>query len=533
MSDVSLFFKKRIILIVILVVFIVFKIPHLSLPWYWDESWPYAAAIRSLHDGGIGLLPQNLQPDFSRGHPLLFHAAAATWMKVFGGSYVAMHSFSLCIALLLLIVVYENVLFLFGNGAAIASTALIAVTEGFIVQSSAVILEVPFALLTLLVLFSYVRGRSVATFIFLAALLLVKESGLVLWAWLSVYSFLSVCFRPDGRSYWPLFWAVSVAAIPLGLFFLLQKQVYGWYLFPLHAGTLRTNWQDYWNMFRTYVLSGVFCKNLRYVYFILMSLLAIAVAYKKRNWRYLIVLAPVLYVYQLVDDARCTAILPPVYFFALLYPVWLGSSVYIGNKLVAGRATGQFVLLSSVFMLLFITFSTFTFLIYRYLIVLVLLAIILFVALSAHFLRFLPRYATVLTVLVTGTTAIAGFRESQTDKGDADFGAYDGVVIHQQVASYMQYHRLQNAHVATGAYLQLIHLTQPLTGFVLQNQPFVHVKWEIDDSTQYIIFDNVEPDYRYNRRSEWSNFHQVARFQKGVLWAEVYQRNDTIMQQGQ
>jgi hypothetical protein len=327
-----------------------------------------------------------------------------------------------------------------------------------------------------------------------------------------------------------LFWAVSLAAIPLGLFFLLQKQVYGWYLFPLHAGTLRTHWQDYWNMFRTYVLNGVFCKNLRYVYFILMSLLAIAVACKTRQWRYLIVLAPVLYVYQLVDDARCTAILPPVYFFALLYPVWLGCSVYIGNKLVTGRAAGQFVMLSSVFLLLFITFSTFTFLIYRYLIVLVILAIILFAALSVGFLRLLPRYVAIGAVLITVTTAILGFRDSKTDKGDADFGAYDGVVIHRQVADFMQTHKLQNAHIATGAYLQLIHLAQPLTGFLSANTPFRYVKWEIDDSTQYIIFDNIEPDYRYTRRNEWDAFHQIARFQKGVLWAEVYERNPKAIQ---
>ena len=88
------FVKKYWVLLLVLLVFVIFKIPHLFYPYYWDESWPYAPAIREMLHHGISLMPDAVNPELSRGHPLFFHAIAALWMKIFGSSHFAMHSFS-------------------------------------------------------------------------------------------------------------------------------------------------------------------------------------------------------------------------------------------------------------------------------------------------------------------------------------------------------------------------------------------------------------------------------------------------------
>src|SRR5271170_3215814 len=96
------FFKNRWVLFLVLIVFILCKIPHLHYPYYWDESWPYAVAIRDMYLHGVSLMPTAIDPELSRGHPLFFHAIAAIWMHIFGNSHISMHSFALTISVLFL-----------------------------------------------------------------------------------------------------------------------------------------------------------------------------------------------------------------------------------------------------------------------------------------------------------------------------------------------------------------------------------------------------------------------------------------------
>jgi 4-amino-4-deoxy-L-arabinose transferase-like glycosyltransferase len=120
------FLKRRWLLFAVLVVFILCKVPHLYYPFYWDESWPYATAVRTMYNHGISLMPGAIEGELSRGHPLFFHAAAATWMKVFGATHFSMHCFALFIAVCCLVAVYEAGLRLFNQRVALLALLLVA-----------------------------------------------------------------------------------------------------------------------------------------------------------------------------------------------------------------------------------------------------------------------------------------------------------------------------------------------------------------------------------------------------------------------
>ena len=153
------FLKNRWFLLLVLLVFVLLKIQHLHYPYYWDESWPYASAIRAMHDAGPGLSPSAIDPELSRGHPLFFHFIAACWMKVFGASLVSMHSFALFVALLCLVALYEVSLRLYGPIAAATAITFVASREAFFVHSSSVLPEVLVGLLALLSLWFYARNK--------------------------------------------------------------------------------------------------------------------------------------------------------------------------------------------------------------------------------------------------------------------------------------------------------------------------------------------------------------------------------------
>ena len=86
MNKAVIFLRDRWPLLVVLLVFIILKLPHLDYLFYWDESWPYASAVNEMYQKGVSLSPIALGGEISRGHPLFFHAAAATWMNIFGDS---------------------------------------------------------------------------------------------------------------------------------------------------------------------------------------------------------------------------------------------------------------------------------------------------------------------------------------------------------------------------------------------------------------------------------------------------------------
>jgi len=71
------------------------KIPTLSLPYFWDEAWPYSTAVHLLFENGLSLFPGAVPFDISRGHPLFFHFMNAAAWHVFGNSITGSHIFPL------------------------------------------------------------------------------------------------------------------------------------------------------------------------------------------------------------------------------------------------------------------------------------------------------------------------------------------------------------------------------------------------------------------------------------------------------
>ena len=174
------FLKDRLFLFVLLIVFICLKIPHLTLAYYWDESWPYVPAIFQMFARNISLLPGAVDPVLSRGHPLMFHALGAAWLHLFGTSHLSFHSFALFIAVCCLILVYEAGLRLFNKQTAMIASLLLATEVLFFVQSSLVLLELFIGFLAFAALYFYATRRFLITGIVLTMLFYTKESGMVL-----------------------------------------------------------------------------------------------------------------------------------------------------------------------------------------------------------------------------------------------------------------------------------------------------------------------------------------------------------------
>ena len=142
-----------------LILFIAYKVFHLSLSYYWDESWVYAPAVKTMADGIPSLLPGSIDVSLSRGHPLFFHFIYGWWIKVFGTSATALHACSLSITSTLLYLVYYIGKKLFHPWVGVTASLLLLAQSITLSQGAMVLPEIPVALLSILSIYYFIQER--------------------------------------------------------------------------------------------------------------------------------------------------------------------------------------------------------------------------------------------------------------------------------------------------------------------------------------------------------------------------------------
>jgi len=222
---------------IILVLFILAKLPAMQLPYFWDELGVYSRAGLYLHDNGLGLLPKNLPPELSRGHPLLFSFIHGCGYFIFGDGVVGGHITGLIIALFLLLSIYKIAYYHFDQKTALLSVMLVIVQPVFFAQSILVLPEICLALFMLWAI-HYWSIRQYGWYALMStAAILIKETAIIIPVVVISASIINwLVQRP--RKNMGFQWKQLLVLTPFlifGLFLIIQRQQNGWYLFPLHG----------------------------------------------------------------------------------------------------------------------------------------------------------------------------------------------------------------------------------------------------------------------------------------------------------
>ena len=253
--------KKRdtridLLFILILLVFIFFKWSHLTLPYIFDEANFYGPAVIKMYENGPSLSPVSIPVFYSRGHPLLFHFLGASWMQLFGTSILSSHIFALCISIILLISVYYFCSKAFNQTAGIISTISICVQPLFLAQSNLVLPEMLLALLMVTTLLSYLDNNKIVYWIAAALAMMTKESALILFCTLPIYRLYLLKINPaDTFSNFIKDTLFILSPISIWLLFLIwQKLTLGWFFFPEHQGLIILTPSVVWEKFARILL---------------------------------------------------------------------------------------------------------------------------------------------------------------------------------------------------------------------------------------------------------------------------------------
>lgn len=355
----------------LLAVFVWLKLPVLGLPYFMDEAWSYAPAVHAMHDSGPSLLPGAIEPEHSRGHPLMFYFLAGSWMRAFGPDLASTHAFALTVTLIVLLLTCRLGQIVGGGRVAGFCTALVlAAQPAFFSQSVLVLPEMLVAGCAVLALIGLVEDRLWLFALGAALMLLAKESGIALLAAGGLWQLSHLRKLPRRTWLQGMLWTIA-PALPVSIFFLLQKLRFGWFLYPDHVGMMERSLvvllEKTWSivtflffnkgasvsLFAAFVVGGFFlCQNWRtedtavrrfWLFSMLFSVLYIGFsALNFLTMRYLLVLYPLLAVGAIWSLARLTRKLPqgPVALtvLALAY-AYIGSTLwYTPNSGIALRS---------------------------------------------------------------------------------------------------------------------------------------------------------------------------------------------------
>jgi len=451
--------------LVVIILFVIYKIPFLNFPFYWDEAWVYGPSVRLMAENVPSLLPDALPIDYSRGHPLFFHFFGALWAKVFGSSLISLHSFALTVSVFLLVVSFKFAKEFFSEKIAFITVLTLSLQPIFLAQSVLVLPEVMLALFSLLTIYYYLKKKFIWYFIFGTALIMTKESGVVVFCALSLFSFL-INIKKLKLKY--LIVDILKILSPLVVIFIylyIQYSMYGWFFFPGHIDFITTDLSAVWNK----LTDGY------------GAYLAI---YQGRNL--LFFSSVLIFIYLLIRKKK------------LEYKNML--------------------LLFLIFIIGFLMFSSLNFFSNRYIMCIILPFILLTVGIIFQGLK--NKYIMIVFLIVfTGLQ----YREiNKKTNSDHNLGYINAVKVHQSMINYCTDKELQNKYFYS-YFMTRVIMTNHLSGYVEKGEEFIHVGKDYTDKTEYCIFSNFDSDKEHLLLRNNSELKLIKRYEIEQAWIELYE----------
>ncbi len=475
---------------------------------------------------GPSLMPGCIPDDCARGHPLLFHFLCSLWIRCFGASNFAVHSFALLVSLALLTSVYECSRKLFGHRTGLAALLLLATNVLFFVQSAFILPEVAVALFTLLSLYYYVNDRFLLTLVMLTLLFFIKESGLIFGLVLGVDAML-MSFRARqsvGRRVMRIT-ALLIPALLIGTFFLVQKARLGWYLSPEHSSLVHLEWSTFYPLFK-HGLDCIFRADVNnYLFIFCFILLSTIPAIKLRDVRYLFLFIPATAIYVLT----CTEITGGIadIIKAVFVILSLIIALFCLFKLsdTYSLPAQRFVIIMGCCFVAYLGYLSLSLVEYRYLLV-DMVFVFIFMALCLN--TFINASGNQFYLIAIAAVLIMGAYGFYADEGnsDSDLESFHAMHVQQKEISFLEQANAYDDEIIIGCYWAIWHFKDPKESYLSTNKPFSQITHGIiGPTTCYAIFDNICDTSNYQKVKDNPAFKLVFSAAESRSWAEIYNQN--------
>ncbi|HET6559256.1 MAG TPA: hypothetical protein VFG54_18175 [Prolixibacteraceae bacterium] len=456
-------------LLLSVVMTVVVKVPHLGLPYFFDETSSYIPAIMEMAKEGPSLMPGSIPLFYSKGHPLLFYFLASSWMKfIAGDSLVIMRLFPLLVSLAALVVFHHfakrHTNLLLAN----IGVLLLSLQPMFLAQASLVLPEI---LLFMLFILSFDRylSRSFGGYALFGSLMMLTKESAAVFAGLLGLAYLAENYRDWNTK---LFWKdLLLVSTPVGtylVFLLLHHLQFGVFLYQEH---------------------------LNYISFDRATLL-----YKFNSATSTLLLA----------HGRNVLVFAAIISLAIL--------LFKKEKIAYSR----FLVLTMAMIIAYLAFCIFNFFTYRYLFPV--MGITLLASLAVIQQIKIKYQALNVACIACMLSVSAYYSTTKRGHGDADLGYTEYLVVHQQVVSYCEKQGWYDKKICAGFNI-LWDMHKPYAHYLSTPRIFkVHALPAIGNSDLIIYDSTCSPGELVEK--EKNKLILVKRMVYKSHWAEIYRLSD-------
>jgi len=262
--------------------------PALNFPLFWDELGVYGPSVFYLLENGVDFQPKSLDPELSRGHPMLYVYVNALVGSVFGATGVVLHAFNLLIACLVLLGTFALGKKVLGTAIGVLAAAILSVQPIFHAQATLILPEMALALAALGMLYAYLTRMPWMYLVSGVAAVWLKETAIFIPLALIMHRLLTLRLRRVPVAQVGTLLEVLLLSLPwvaFGAFLLLQKVQNGWFLFPYHTGLFDFSPLEVLKKFGRF-LKFLLLDQGRFVWSAVLSIsLILAVKKKQLSWR--------------------------------------------------------------------------------------------------------------------------------------------------------------------------------------------------------------------------------------------------------
>ncbi len=497
----------------------ILRAQYIDITFCWDEAWVYAPGIRHMMESGPSLLPDAIPEFYSRGHPLLFYFLGGIWLKIFGTSFVAYHTFPLTISVLFLFFIFISVREWTNGLTGFAVMVLISVEKIFYTEAANVLPEILVALFFLLSVRYYVRERMWMYILFASLGILTKESGIVIPAAILFGNLLLNIKNPKG-----LFTSAAikkqlliVAPLLTFILFLSVQYMYkGWFLFPEHTGMMikkSTEFIEKLNFAFEWLLED---GQIFWMSGCLALLLVFGGKEHQRSTLFMSLIGLLVSLYVIKNFNTDIEFMVLIAFAILLGAIHLIGRTLFGNSDIKLK---KILLINFAIYLSYLIFCSVNFVTVRYLIALLPFGFFLYVV-TIKKLSPNPWVFIGVIVFLFAVLAPENFAKNKQSNLIAQI-AY--VEIRHDLVKKLEALQTYDNSIGINDFVIRRTLQDPYSGFLSSSKVFTKVDWSVDESKEFIVTSNLDP---YPDFVKQGKYVLVNRWEKGVHWVELWQRQN-------
>jgi 4-amino-4-deoxy-L-arabinose transferase-like glycosyltransferase len=453
-------------LLLIIIAFVIYKFSDLYLPYYWDEAWSYKPAVENMYKTGLSLFPNAISSETYKGHPLFFYFISSLWLNIFGNTVFSSKLFALSVSVLLMITTFLFTKFLTKDKIlAILSTLLLSVQAIFIAQSTLLLPEMLLTVLSLSTWLFYFKNQKLLYILTASLSLLTKETAIVLIVsiFISEITFNFKSLKTDFKKYLEEKYYLIIPIIPIVVFFIIQKINSGWIFYPEHINLMEFG-QAFFDKLETYF--------------------GLLVIYQGRNFIFLLALLEL--------------------FFIIIQKIKIDKKKEIISL--------------SIFIILYIIFSSLNFFSPRYIISVIPVFIILIVYLINIAIKNKKISYALLIAL-----SISPLYYNYTHFQDFDhcIGYVNVIDVQKKMTNYCEENNFYDKEIATH-FLMKVNLTDSIMGYLSSSKTFTHTNTNINENTQYILVSSNEQNEGINSVLQNYNLELVQEYYTKQAWCRLF-----------